>query len=295
MHSHASGSFFIFILESLDRTSSTGVDTTQYTEEISTTKRDHETIGTTTDAKISSYGTTTSVMTTQGRTTIGRTTPAIFTRPQSTWPASTTQQQMETTVGLQETTHFHTPSTPEAENEIEHVDHRDNKVETDSENELEHEYEQTAGVDTDSHLPIPESEPPYYPLPPPTIRSINHNGGRISSEAEERTAMIIGIVAGALIAVILVILLLLWLKSNGDRTYKTDHDKGLAYGHGPNAALLGNNASTMQSRHQNFNGSNAPINGSMRNGNDKAGGQLPGLVPQKPKKRDSKDIKEWYV
>lgn len=204
---------------------------------------------------------------------------------------------METTVGLQETTHFHTQSTFEAENEIEHIDNRDNKVEPDSENELEHENEneQTAGGDVDSHLPVPEAEPPYYPLPPPTVRPKNRNSGRITTEAEERTAMIIGIVAGALIAVILVILLLLWLKSNGDRTYKTDHDKGMTYGHGPNAALLGNNANTMQSRHHNFNGSNAPLNGSMRNGNDKVGGPLPGLVPQKPKKRDSKDIKEWYV
>lgn len=236
-------------------------------------------------------------MTTQHRTTQGRTTPAIVTRPHSTWPSSTTQQQMETTVGLQETTHFRTPSTPEAENEIEHIDHRDNKVEPDSENELEHESEneQTAGVDADAHLPVPEAEPPFYPLPPPTVRPKNRNPGRITTEAEERTAMIIGIVAGALIAVILVILLLLWLKSNGDRTYKTDQDKGMVYGHGPNAALLGNNANTTQSRHHNLNGSNAPLNGSMRNGNDKAGGPLPGLVPQKPKKRDSKDIKEWYV
>lgn len=235
-------------------------------------------------------------MTTQGRTsTQGRTTPAIVTRPQSTWPASTTQQQMETTVGLQETTHYHTPTTPEVENEIEHVDNRDNKVESDADNELDHEneHEQTAGVDSDSHLPVPEAEPPYYPLPPPTIRPKNRNSGRITTEAEERTAMIIGIVAGALIAVILVILLLLWLKSNGDRNYKTDNDKGLAYGHGPNAALLGNNANTMPSRH--LNGSNAPLNGSMRNGNDRAAGPMPGLVPQKPKKRDSKDIKEWYV
>lgn len=140
-----------------------------------------------------------------------------------------------------------------------------------------------------------EPEPPYYPVPPPT----NHGGrskvprGRISSEAEERTAMIIGIVAGALIAVVLVILLLIWLKSNGDRNYKADPDKRASYGQGANAALLGNNSCTNGSRHP-INGSNVPLNGSLRlNGNDKA--QMPGLVPQKPKKRDSKDIKEWYV
>lgn len=139
-----------------------------------------------------------------------------------------------------------------------------------------------------------ESEYAYYPLPPPTPygrRKVNRTG--VSSEKEERTAMIIGIVAGALIAVVLVILLLLWLKSNGDRNYKADPDKRESYGHGANAALLGSNSCTNGSRHP-LNGSNVPPNGSLPlNGNDKA--QVPGLVPQKPKKRDSKDIKEWYV
>lgn len=104
--------------------------------------------------------------------------------------------------------------------------------------------------------------------------------------------MIIGIVAGALIAVVLVILLLIWLKSNGDRNYKADPDKRTSY-QGANAALLGNNSCTNGSRPLNGS-SNVPLNGSLRlNGSDKA--QVPGLVPQKPKKRDSKDIKEWYV
>lgn len=135
--------------------------------------------------------------------------------------------------------------------------------------------------------------------------------------------MIIGIVAGALIAVILVILLLLWLKSTGDRTYKNEHDKSGAYGgQGPNAALLGSNTGTNSSQmhhhhhHQQTNGATVPLNGSLRNGNgstnggamaDKgaqmninvgigANGMGAGsLQLQKPKKRDSKDIKEWYV
>lgn len=157
-------------------------------------------------------------------------------------------------------------------------------------------YENEHGSETD---PIGEPEPPYYPQAPPT--PFNHGnrpskvsrGGRISTEAEERTAMIIGIVAGALIAVVLVIILVLWLKSNGDRNYKADPDKRASYSQGANAALLGNNSCTNGSRHP-INGSNVPLNGSLRlNGNDKA--QVPGLVPQKPKKRDSKDIKEWYV
>lgn len=224
-------------------------------------------------------------------TTPGRTTFAV-TRPESTWPSSsTTTPHLKTTVPTEETTHYRSPSTPEIENEIEHRSEHGNKYE--SETEFEHEHTPIAETD----LPLPEAEPPYYPQP--TLIPINtarpkNRGGRISSEAEERTAMIIGIVAGALIAVILVILLLLWLKSNGDRTYKTDHDKGMAYGQGPNAALLGNNSGTNGSRHHPLNDSNVPSNGSLRNGNDK-GGQVPGLVPQKPKKRDSKDIKEWYV
>lgn len=270
--------------ESIDRTSSTASETTRHTEETST-NRETGSFGTTTDMKSTNYGTTTSMMTTPGRTT-----PAV-TRAETTWPSSTTQH-METTVPIQETTHYHSPSTPEIENEIEHgVDHGD-KYEVETENEHEH----TPISETDQPLPEPEPEPPFYPQPPPTPFNTGRpktRGGRISSEKEERTAMIIGIVAGALIAVILVILLLLWLKSNGDRTYKTDNDKGMAYGQGPNAALLGNNSGTNGSRNHPLNGANAPQNGSLRNGNDK--GQVPGLVPQKPKKRDSKDIKEWYV
>ncbi|XP_050084975.1 neurexin-1 isoform X2 [Anopheles aquasalis] len=90
--------------------------------------------------------------------------------------------------------------------------------------------------------PNPEPEPPYQPHPQPPYtptRLPKHKGSRINSEAEERTAMIIGIVAGALIAVILVILLVLWIKSNGDRSYKAEHDKSGLYGQGPSAALLG--------------------------------------------------------
>lgn len=155
---------------------------------------------------------------------------------------------------------------------------------------------------------IPAYIPPATMLPPfvytnPTTRMKPKN--RINSEAGERTAMIIGIVAGALIAVILVILLVLWFKSNGDATYKTEHDKSSAYGQGPNAALLGN-ARGSDAHHHQINGSTMPLNGSLKNGVDKSNmgnngngnngnNGSGGLIAPKPKKRDSKDIKEWYV
>lgn len=109
--------------------------------------------------------------------------------------------------------------------------------------------------------------------------------------------MIIGIVAGALIAVILVILLVLWFKQTGDRAYKSETDKGGSYGQGPNAALLGNISSNGSHNHTlQTNGSSAPLNGALHNGNgDKYQGSGGTVASSKPKKRDSKDIKEWYV
>ncbi|XP_034137714.1 neurexin-1 isoform X6 [Drosophila guanche] len=116
----------------------------------------------------------------------------------------------------------------------------------------------------DEHHPLPPLPPPLPPQDPPPYGPYGGNtyntnvnnyrpkakGGRINSIEEERTAMIIGIVAGILIAVVLVILLVLWLKSNGDRGYKTESEKAAAYGsHNPNAALLGN-TSTNGSYHQ---------------------------------------------
>ncbi|KAJ8963150.1 hypothetical protein NQ318_018615 [Aromia moschata] len=114
----------------------------------------------------------------------------------------------------------------------------------------------------DYHPQIPASKPPE----------------RVSSERSETIALIIGIIAGALIAVILIILVILKFKSRDDRSFKVDDGKG--YQQGPNAALLGSASATNgQTQFQ--------VNGALRNG-DK------GLM-QKAKKRDSKDIKEWYV
>ncbi|SPP88124.1 neurexin-1 isoform X7 [Drosophila guanche] len=194
----------------------------------------------------------------------------------------------------------------------------------------------------DEHHPLPPLPPPLPPQDPPPYGPYGGNtyntnvnnyrpkakGGRINSIEEERTAMIIGIVAGILIAVVLVILLVLWLKSNGDRGYKTESEKAAAYGsHNPNAALLGNtstNGSYHQQRQhhqgaavgqQQLHSQQQVHNGHNGNGNGNGGGgggmmssgsgslgygsdgrpQMAGLVQPKAKKRDSKDVKEWYV
>lgn len=118
----------------------------------------------------------------------------------------------------------------------------------------------------------PGPDYPHYTKPP------RKRPERVNSETSEIVALIIGIIAGALIAVILIILVILKFKSRGDRSYKVDDGKG--YQQGPNAALLGNAGST--------NGQTPyTMNGALRNGDR---GQVP-----KSKKRDSKDIKEWYV
>lgn len=192
---------------------------------------------------------------------------------------SSTRNRFETIVTDRDTTWPQSPSTPEMD--------RDTTTSTESEEILIPEQH-------------PETEQPYIPLPPPQPPTLSHPAGhpknkikRVNTEAKERIAMIIGIVAGALIAVVLVILLVLWFKS-GDRTYKTEHDKSGAYGQGPNAALLGNaRNSDAHHHHHGTNGSTMPLNGSVRNGMDKGNGA--GAVVPKAKKRDSKDIKEWYV
>ncbi|XP_058463051.1 neurexin-3 isoform X2 [Malaya genurostris] len=264
-----------------------------------------------------SYGTTVSIGTTgtSSGTTSGtsssRTTYSTGTTAGSSSTfGSTTQHQppSDTTVSyrdrdrdhIRETTLAHTPSTTE-EDEI--IDVR----RPDDEDDSEQEHKINAGRRPPPvrvvEPPNPEPEPPYNSHQPaynPT-RLPKHKGGRINSEAEERTAMIIGIVAGALIAVILVILLVLWIKSNGDRSYKTEHDKSGLYGQGPSAALLGGshtnthnsqynthqqqqphhqqpphyNGSGMGGGHHNNGGSTMPLNGSLRhhhNGGNGMGG-----------------------
>ncbi|CAH0550489.1 unnamed protein product [Brassicogethes aeneus] len=108
---------------------------------------------------------------------------------------------------------------------------------------------------------------------------------RINSETSEIVALIIGIIAGALIAIILIILVILKFRSRADR-FKVDDSK--SFQQGPQAALLGHAGGSAT------NGSSPyQVNGALRNGqgNNGAGGAAAG----QKKKRDSKDIKEWYV
>ena len=120
---------------------------------------------------------------------------------------------------------------------------------------------------------------PYVPPPPLTPRPPRRKGqDRITSEAAENTALIIGIIAGALIAIILIILIILKFKSRSDGSYKVDQSKNFQQSQGPNAALLG--AGYGQHPQQ--------MNGNVKNGSDKCANKV-------AKKRDVKDVKEWYV
>ncbi|XP_024085653.1 neurexin-2 isoform X2 [Cimex lectularius] len=117
----------------------------------------------------------------------------------------------------------------------------------------------------------------YYPLPPvpqPPTSYYPKERDRISSEAAENTALIIGIIAGSMIAVILVILIVLKLKNRSNGAYKVDESKGYRGNVGQSAALLNQSPPTPQA---------TAVNGAVKNGNGK------------PKKRETKDIKEWYV
>lgn len=206
------------------------------------------------------------------------------------------------------------PDDPDTENEIEQIDQIDERNERPSEREQDRKnnYQRKGDRNGKIYEPrstqradVPHSRSDNIPtnVYNPTMRP--KKPGRVTTDTEERTAMIIGIVAGVLIAVILVILLVLWLKSNQERSYKTEQDKSYNYGPGANAALLGNVAgasSIMQYNGSGVAGASGGLhtngggsfshNGSMRNGSMS---EKPGLVAPKPKPRNNKDVKEWYV
>lgn len=120
-------------------------------------------------------------------------------------------------------------------------------------------------------LPIyhPETYPPI-PTPPKTKEVPKVPS--IQSDAAKNAALIIAIIAGALIAIVLIILLILKFKNRPEGNYKMDETKNFCQD--PNAALLGAAASGQQ-----YNGALKASGSASKNG----------------KKRELKDIKEWYV
>ncbi|XP_043272551.1 neurexin-3 isoform X2 [Venturia canescens] len=124
------------------------------------------------------------------------------------------------------------------------------------------------------------TEPPIYtpetypPIPTPQKPNpIVPKVPSIHSDAAKSAALVIAIIAGALIAIVLIILLILKFKNRPETNYKVDETKNFCQD--PNAALLGAAAGSGQQ----YNGSTKAGAGSSKNG----------------KKRELKDIKEWYV
>ena len=133
---------------------------------------------------------------------------------------------------------------------------------------------------TSSSSTTTSTELPLFPIPATTPWKPNRKPrDRISSEAAENTALIIGIIAGAMIAIVLIILIILKFKNRSDGSYKVDESKNYPHSHGPTAALLGS-GNIQQCPQQ--------INGNIKNGSDKC-------VSNPSKKRDIRDVKEWYV
>lgn len=116
------------------------------------------------------------------------------------------------------------------------------------------------------------TDPPLPPVMPPVVPPKNNNK-RITSEAAENVALIVGIIAGALIAIILIILIILKFKTRPETSYKVEDTR--TFCQDPNAALLGPASHSTQ-----------PYNGASKNGAN---------TSRNGKKRELKDIKEWYV
>ncbi|XP_071453531.1 neurexin 1-like, partial [Hetaerina americana] len=176
--------------------------------------------------------------------------------------------------------------------------------------------------------PPPPAPPEPYPSRPTTIYTAGTGGtngrprlqDRISSEAAENTALIIGIIAGAMIAIILIILVILKFKNRTDGSYKVDDGKvygtgyvggvgggvgggGVGGGGSPavSTALLpasapgGVPASSVGGVGAFVGGSVAnQMNGNVRNGDGKMAAGV-GVTKPPAKRRELKDIKEWYV
>ncbi|KAK6635116.1 hypothetical protein RUM44_000365 [Polyplax serrata] len=120
---------------------------------------------------------------------------------------------------------------------------------------------------TTEYIEPPQPIPPWSSSRPPFYKKRD----RISSESAENTALVIGIIAGTMIAVILIILIILRFKHKNASSYKSEENKCYQQSQGPNAALLPPACSGQFDQ-----------NGALRNGNGKSS-------------RKQKDVKEWYV
>ncbi|XP_026680503.1 neurexin-2 [Diaphorina citri] len=129
----------------------------------------------------------------------------------------------------------------------------------------------------------PPHPPPPFTYPPHVI-----NKNQINSETAEATAFVILVIAGTLIAIILVILLILKLKQNTDHIYTMDETKTSAVAHGHHQALLSNSMMPCSPPplHSGYNNNNMNPNSSIYNSNT-------GDV--RPMKRQAGHVKEWYV
>lgn len=119
--------------------------------------------------------------------------------------------------------------------------------------------------------PPPPPPPPVYPPVPVPPRTTNNK--RITSEASEIVALIIGIISAALIAIVLISIIIIKFKNRPETNYKID--EGKTFCQDPNAALLDSAA-----------GPGQPYAGTVKNGAN---------LGKNGKKRELKDIKEWYV
>lgn len=128
-----------------------------------------------------------------------------------------------------------------------------------------------------SEIPPTTTRMTFYTVVTSPPRVMINTNQRIHSETSEYVALVIGIIAGALIAIILIILLILKFKGRPEVNYKIDDGKSFCQE--PNAALLGAAAGAGMAPGQ-------PYNGALKNGQ---GGSRNG------KNRQVKDIKEWYV
>ncbi|KAK3926655.1 Neurexin-3, partial [Frankliniella fusca] len=142
-----------------------------------------------------------------------------------------------------------------------------------------------------------------YPRLPPTIipRRPGHgrdrDNNRITSEASENAALIIGVIAGSLIAIILIVLIILKVKSRGDGAYKVDESLGYAGpGHSPHAALLAGQQASPPPAPHGLHPHNGSAGALQRQQHGLQPGLQAGLQPgpvSQPRKKQG--VKEWYV